>query len=141
MNPKNMEQSPTCRLRVKNCKIKDEKNSNSENIFEKDGSVGENIRKIIRQGPLLMDSGSRLVWIGLVECLDNVRCVHKVFRQFPNLWHWGCCRSLSTQPGKAVLTPCDSDQSCCPGSDELPTCWHHPTQSVVVGLWLCWESH
>src|SRR5882724_4604891 len=78
-----MEQSPTCRWRVKNCKIKDEKNSNSEKIIDKDGSVGENIRKSIKQGPLLMGSGSWLVWIGLMECLDNVGCVRKVFRQFP----------------------------------------------------------
>jgi len=45
--------------------------------------VGENIRKTIRQGPLFMDSRSWLVWIGLMECLDNIGCVHKVFRRFP----------------------------------------------------------
>ena len=81
-----MEQSPTCRWRVKNCKIKDEKNSNSENIIDKDGSVGENIRKSIRQGPLLMGSRIQLVRIGLMECLDNIGCICKVFRWFPNKW-------------------------------------------------------
>ena len=77
-----MKQSLTCISRVKNCKIKDEKIV-TENMFERDGSVGDNIRKNIKQGPLLMDSGSRLVWIGMMECLDNVRCVHEVFRWFP----------------------------------------------------------
>jgi len=103
--------------------------------------VGENIRKTIRQGPLFMDSRSWLVWIGLMECLDNIGCVREVFRRFPNLWHWGCCRSPSTRPGKGVPTPCDGDQSYCPGSDELPTRRSPPTRLVVAGLWLCWGSH
>src|SRR5882724_4943891 len=60
------------------------KNSNSENIIEKRWFSGRKyIRINIRQGPLFMDSGSRLVWIGLMECLDNIGCVRKVFRRFP----------------------------------------------------------
>jgi len=30
-----------------------------------------------------MDSRSWLVWIGLMECLDHIGCVRKVFRWFP----------------------------------------------------------
>src|SRR5882724_9564698 len=64
-------------------------------------------------------------------CLQGVRVVL-------NSWHRGCCQTLSTQPSKAVLTPCDSDRSCCLGSDGLPTRWRHPTQHAVVDLWPCW---
>ena len=30
-----------------------------------------------------MNLGGWLIWISLMECLDYVRCVCKVFRQFP----------------------------------------------------------
>src|SRR5882724_1357564 len=59
----------------------------------------------------------------------------------PNLWHWGCCRTLSTRPSKAVLTPCDGDRSCCLGSNGLPTHQRHPTRQAVVDLPPCWGSH
>ena len=40
-------------------------------------------KKKYKTGPLFMGSGSWLVWIGLMEGLDNIGCVCKVFRQFP----------------------------------------------------------
>ena len=30
-----------------------------------------------------MNLGGRLIWISLMECMDHVRCVGKVFGQFP----------------------------------------------------------
>ena len=36
----------------------------------------------MKQSPLLMNSGSRLVWIGLMERLDHVGCIREVFRWF-----------------------------------------------------------
>jgi len=40
----------------------------------------DNARK---QCPLLMNLGGRLIWIILMECLDHVGCIGKVFRWFP----------------------------------------------------------
>src|SRR5882724_5745590 len=52
----------------------------------------------------------------------------------PNSWRRGCCRSLSTRPGKAVPTPCDGDQPYCPGSGELPT--HRCCFQLVRWWWV-----
>ena len=30
-----------------------------------------------------MNLGGQLIWISLVECLDYIRCIHKVFGWFP----------------------------------------------------------
>src|SRR5882724_6079475 len=58
------------------------------------GSVGEDTRKSIKQGPLLMSSESRLIWVGMMECLDNVGCVCEVFRQFPTCGVGGVVESF-----------------------------------------------
>ena len=79
-----MEQSPTCRWGVKNCKIKDGKEIVTLKTYvTRMAQWAKIFKKSTKQGPLLMGSGSRLVWIGLMECLDNVGCVHKVFGRFP----------------------------------------------------------
>ena len=30
-----------------------------------------------------MNLGGCLIWISLMECLDYIGCIHKIFRQFP----------------------------------------------------------
>jgi len=83
-----MTRSPTCKLRIKHCKIeKKGKNGDSENMFETTDLVADNIRNtIIKQGPLFMSSRSQLIWVCLMECLYYIGCIHKVFGWFPT-----CC--------------------------------------------------
>src|SRR5882672_9600028 len=54
-------------------------------------------------------------------------------RVAPSWLRLGCCQSLSTQPGRGDLAPCDADPPCYPGSDGPPTCLSHPIKSVVEG--------
>jgi len=49
---------------------------------QNDISMCDNVRKNLAQCPLPMDLGGQLIWIGLMECLDYIRCIHKVFGQF-----------------------------------------------------------
>ena len=42
----------------------------------------ENVRKHIEQGPLSMNLGGWLIWVSLMECLDHIGCIHKVFGWF-----------------------------------------------------------
>src|SRR5882724_6325378 len=136
-----MKQSPICKLRIKNCKIKKWQNGDSKNIFKMNASVGDNIRRKKKTGP----PSNELRELAYLDRHDGMPGPHQVHsrgvRVVPNLLHLECCQILSTRPGKPVLTPRDSDPPCCPGSDELPTHWNRPTRSVVVGLWLCWGSH
>jgi len=46
-------------------------------------SACDNIRKCIKQCPLPMNLGGRLIWISLVECLDHIWCINEVFGWFP----------------------------------------------------------
>src|SRR5882724_7450929 len=89
-----MKQSPTCKPRVKNCKIKDEKIVTLKTYFKWNGSVGNDIRKNIKQGPLLLNSGSWLIWVSLMECLDHIGCIRKVFWWFPTHCIWGVVKSF-----------------------------------------------
>src|SRR5882724_5174850 len=130
-----MEQSPTCRWGVKSCKIKDGKEIVTLKTYVT--RMAQWVRKYKQKYEIGPPS------YGLKEpaCLDRPdgmpgrRQAHSQGVQaVPNLWHWGCCRSLSTQPGTAVPTPCDGDQSCCQGSNGLPTHQSRPTLSAVAGL-------
>ena len=41
-----------------------------------------------------MSSGSRLIWVGMMECLDNIGCICEVFRWFPTHGIGGVVKSF-----------------------------------------------
>src|SRR5882724_5490672 len=53
----------------------------------------------------------------------------------PNLSHWECYQTLSTQQDTTGLIPCDDSQPCCQGSDGPPTRRSCPAQSEAGALW------
>jgi len=65
------------------CKIKESSNPKKLSRQKNNYSVCKNIRKHIEQWSPTRDLGGWLLWISLVECMDNVGCIHQVFGQFP----------------------------------------------------------
>jgi len=54
----------------------------------------DDVREHVKHFPLPVNLGERLIWISLMECLDQVGCMCKVFRWFPAHFIRGVVKSL-----------------------------------------------
>src|SRR5882724_7302402 len=98
-----MEQSLTCRWGVKSCKIKDGKEIVTLKTYLT--RMAQWVRKYTQK----YETGPPSHGLKEPACLDRPDGIPgqcQIHSQgvpvVPNSSHWGCCRSLSTRPGKAV---------------------------------------
>src|SRR5882724_5861865 len=71
-----------------------------------------------------MNSGSRLIWIGMMECLDHVRCIREVFGWFPT-----CCVRGIVKP-----FPLHEIQQTCPLAMPIDPAVKDPMNFPLVGI-------